>query len=379
MNESSADHNGIQNIARSGEQHTLTDTPLRKLFEAAVRYEASDLIMRAGQVPRVRIRGKLQPLRVEPIPQQFDQWVVNSLSDYLWQQLLRDGSLDVGVGLDERHRFRVNVFRSRGRLSVAARRINEKILNFEQLYLPPVLEKISQVDHGLVLVGGVTGAGKSTTIASMLQYVNQRRACHIVTIEDPIEYLFQEDKAIIHQREIGIDVPTYEVALKALVREDPDVVLIGEMRDARTFEAALQAAETGHLVFGTIHASSTSQMFGRIYDLFHPDEHPTIRSILASQLQAFVCQRLLPTIREQPDRVPATEVLLQTPPTRKYILDGREIDLDEVIKEHRDDGMHRMLDSLVQLVENEYIHPKTAEAAAVSADELKMRLRGIVS
>jgi len=379
MTESQSSSADMPHVARSGAQHTLVDTPLRRYFEAAVRYEASDLLMRAGQVPRIRIRSELQALRTDPIPQEFDQWVAESLSDRLWEQLLEDGSLDIGIGLDERHRFRVHIFRGRGRLSISARRINETILTFAELNLPPVLEKVAQNEQGLVLVGGVTGSGKSTTIASMIQYINERRACHIVTIEDPIEYLFLENKAIVDQREIGIDVPTFEMGLKALVREDSDVVLIGEMRDAKTFEAALQAAETGHLVFGTVHASSTSQMFGRIYDLFPAAEHAMIRGLLGSQLRAFICQKLLPTVLEDPARVPATEVLLASPPTRKYILDGREIDLDEVIKQHRTDGMHRMLDSLVQLVEKEYIHPKVAEAAAASADELNMRLRKIVS
>ncbi|MEX0655903.1 MAG: ATPase, T2SS/T4P/T4SS family, partial [Phycisphaeraceae bacterium] len=186
-----------------------------------------------------------------------------------------------------------------------------------------------------------------------------------------------DDKAMINQREVGIDVPDFSTALKALVRENPDVVLIGEMRDKETFEAALQAAETGHLVFCTIHASSASQAFGRIYDLFPESERQAIRNLLAFQMQAFMYQKLLPTIREDLQRVPAVEILLQSPPTRKYIQEGREHELDQVIKQNRETGMQSFVDSLVGLVEQQYIHPRVAQQAAPSAEEVKMRLRGI--
>jgi len=211
----------------------------------------------------------------------------------------------------------------------------------------------------------------------MLQYINERRACHIVTIEDPIEYIFTDAKAMINQREIGIDVPNFATGLRALVRENPDVILIGEMRDRETFEAALQAAETGHLVFGTIHASSATQAFGRIYDLFPPEERENIRNLLAFQMQAFIYQKLLPTLHKDIPRIPAVEILLQSPPTRKYILEGREVELDQVIKSHREYGMQSFTDSLVDLVEREFIHPRVAQANATSPEEVKMRLRGI--
>jgi len=207
--------------------------------------------------------------------------------------------------------------------------------------------------------------------------INETRACHILTIEDPIEYLFKDGKAIVNQREVGIDVPSFPIGLRAMVRENPDVVLIGEMRDKETFEAALQAAETGHLVLGTIHASSASQAFGRIYDLFPAEERDNIRNMLAYQMQAFVYQKLLPTIREDIQRIPAVEILLQSPPTRKYILESREHQLGEVIKSAREAGMQTFTDSLVDLVEKNFIHPRTAQSAAFNAEEVKMRLKGI--
>ncbi|MFW6336093.1 MAG: type IV pilus twitching motility protein PilT, partial [Phycisphaeraceae bacterium] len=290
--------------------------------------------------------------------------------------------LDLGTDFTingEEHRFRINLFRTRGRAAIAARRVSNEILDFEDLKLPASLRNVADIRQGLILLCGVTGSGKSTTIASMLNHINKKRACHIVTIEDPIEYLFTDQKAIINQREVGIDVPDFSTALRALVRENPDVVLIGEMRDKETFEAALQASETGHLVFGTIHASSASQAFGRIYDLFPPEERDAIRTILAYQMQAFVYQKLLPTVRDDIQRVPAVEILLQSPATRKYILDGREPELDEVIKNNRESGMQSFTDSLVQLVNDNYVHPKVAQQSAASPDEVKMRLRGITS
>lgn len=361
------------------QRRSLGDTPLKKFFKAAVQFESSDLIMRGGQIPKLRLRGGLKNLDVPPVAEEdFEKWVEAGISEQQWAQYTKTGSLDIAADI-EGTRFRVNLFRTRGRSAIAARRVSNEILDFEQLHLPAVCRQIAEVEQGLVLLCGITGSGKSTTIASMLNHINKNRPCHIVTIEDPIEYLFTDEKAIINQREIGIDVPNFPIALRALVRENPDVVLIGEMRDRETFEAALQAAETGHLVFGTIHASSASQAFGRIYDLFPQEEREAIRNMLAYQVQAFMYQKLLPTLREDLQRVPAVEILLQSPPTRKFILEGREHELGEVIKGQRDSGMQSFTDSLVELVETNYIHPRVAQAAAASPEEIKMRLRGITT
>ncbi|MEE9212925.1 MAG: PilT/PilU family type 4a pilus ATPase [Phycisphaeraceae bacterium] len=367
-------------IDHVAEQRSLTDTPLRKFFEATVRFEASDMLLRGGQAPRLRVRGKLKSLDTAPIDAvDFEKWVEQGISEAQWKQYGDLGSLDIGVELNGEHRFRVNIYRTCGRSAISARRVNNEILNFEQLHLPPALAKIAELEQGLVLMAGITSSGKSTTIASVLQYINERRPCHIVTIEDPIEYLFKDAKAVISQREVGIDVPDFGMGLRALVRENPDVVLIGEMRDKETFEAGLRAAETGHLVFGTIHASSAAQAFGRIYDLFPPDERDAIRGLLAFQMQAFIYQQLLPTLHKDIPLIPAVELLLQSPPTRKYILDGREHELSDVIKKNREAGMRTFTDALVELVEKQYIHPKVAQSAAINAEEVKMRLRGIVT
>jgi twitching motility protein PilT len=368
-------------IARSGGK-TIADTGLRKYFEAAVRYKASDMILRSGQVPRLRLKGGLKALDTSPLKaEDFEKWLEEGMSNEHWDRYEHFGSADLGfdlnMGDEGTHRFRLNIFRTRGRSAIAARRVDNKILTFEQLYLPPIMAEVCLQPHGIVLLCGVTGSGKSTTIASMIQYVNDRRNVHIVTIEDPIEFLFEDSKAMINQREVGIDVASFEDGLRALVRENPDVVLIGEMRDRETFEAALHAAETGHLVFGTIHASSASQAFGRIYDLFPANEREQIRTMLAYQFQAFVYQKLLPTLHENIPRIPAIEILLQTPRSRKYVLDGMENELPTVMRDSREQGMQTFTDALVDLVQKQFVHPKIAAEVAPNPDELKMRLKGI--
>ena len=361
----------------AADKRSLADTHLRRFFEAAQKYEASDLLLRGGEVPRLRLSGELKPLTGSLDPDAFEQAIEASLTKVQWEQYTRRGSIDLGVDLNAQTRFRVNIFRTRGRSAVAARRISSTILGYDDLNLPAVFRNIAEAREGLVLVCGITGSGKSTSIAAMVQQINQTRACHILTIEDPIEFLFTDAKAIVNQREVGIDVSDYAEGLRVLVRENPDVVLIGEMRDRETFEAALQAAETGHLVLGTIHASTTSQAFGRIYDLFHADERTAIRNLLAYQMRAVICQRLLPSLLPDIQRVPAVEVLLQSPPTRKYILEGREHELEVVIKGGSQAGMQTFADSLVELVEKEYIHPRDAQAGAANPEEIRMRLKGI--
>ena len=368
--------------SRTTEVRSLANTSLRKYFETAIKFEASDILMRGGQKVKLRLRGTLKSLDTPPLdPAEFERDIEAALSPAHWEQYAKNGSLDIGTDFvladNSVHRFRINLFRTRGRSALAARRVSNKILNFKELFLPASLEKACATHQGLILLCGVTGSGKSTTIASMLQHINDTRACHILTLEDPIEYLFTDSKALVNQREVGIDVPNFALGLRALVRENPDVILIGEMRDRETFEAALQAAETGHLVFGTIHASSAAQAFGRIYDLFPKEERDAIRTMLAYQMVAFVYQKLMPTLRDDVQRAPAVEILLQSPATKKYILDGREHELDDVIKENRTEGMQTFTDSLVELVEKNMVHPKIAIANSPKPEEVKMRLKGI--
>ena len=350
----------------------------RSYLQACIELAASDLILKVDQAPRVRYRGSLKPLQTGPIPVDLMFQIGKDILDPgQYEFFKKRGSIDFAYDHDDRNRFRVNLFMARGKPSFAARLITSNIKRFEDLYLPQILGDISMSAQGLILFSGVTGSCKSTSIASMLQYVNERKRVHVVTIEDPIEYIFNDDKAIINQREVGIDCVNFNDALRALVRENPDVVLVGEMRDYETFEAAIRAAETGHLVFGTIHASSAWQTFGRIYDLFPEGEREQIRKLLAYNLRAIVYQKLLPTLHENIARIPALEILINTPIVQKYILEAREGELLEVIRENQEEGMIDFTSSLVKLVEQEYIHHKVALSATPKPEELKMRLKGI--
>jgi len=350
----------------------------RSYLKASIDLGASDLILKVDQPPRVRVRGALKSLSTAAIGMDLMFQIAKDVLDVNQYEIFcRKGSIDFAYDYDEANRFRVNLFMARGKPSFAARLITSNIKRFEELYLPPILGDISMSAQGLILFSGVTGSGKSTSIASMLQYVNERKRVHIVTIEDPIEYIFHDDKAIINQREVGIDCVNFNEALRALVRENPDVVLVGEMRDYETFEAAIRAAETGHLVFGTIHASSAWQTFGRIYDLFPEGEREQIRKLLAYNLRAIVYQKLLPTLHEDIARIPALEILINTPIVQKYILEGREGELLEIIKQSHEEGMLDFTSALVKLVEGEYIHHKVALSNTPKPEELKMRLKGI--
>jgi twitching motility protein PilT len=355
-------------------------------LEAIIRVEGSDLIVKSGLRPRVRHRGVLKDLETAICsPNIMMQVAMDILDPNQVNYFERHGSIDFAYdykkagdedGTSSR-RFRVNLFMARGNPSLAARLITSNIKRFEELYLPAILGDVSMAAQGLILFSGVTGSGKSTSIASMLDYVNQRKKVHIITIEDPIEYIFNDAKATINQREIGIDATNFNDALRALVRENPDVVLVGEMRDYETFEAAIRAAETGHLVFGTIHASSAWQTFGRIYDLFPEGERDQIRKLLGYNLRAIIYQKLLPTLHAHIARIPALEILINTPAVQKYILDGREGEILELIKQGHDEGMLDFTSALVKLVEDNMIHQRVALEATPKPEELKMRLKGI--
>lgn len=354
------------------------EATLKKYLDACIRYEASDLIVKVDLPPRIRVRGSLKSLQTDICtPPLMFQVAKDVLDESQYKHFHHHGQIDFAYDFDDDHRFRVNLFMARGKPSLAARLITSNIKKFEELYLPDTLGEVALSAQGLILFAGVTGSGKSTSIASMLQYINERKRVHIVTIEDPIEYIFKDAKATINQREVGIDCLNFNEALRALVRENPDVVLVGEMRDHETFEAAIRAAETGHLVFGTIHASSAWQTFGRIYDLFPEAEREQIGKLLAYNLRAIVYQKLLPTLHENIHRIPAIEILLNTPIVQKYILEGREGELLDVIKKSREEGMIDFTSSLVELVDAEYIHHKVALEATPKPEELKMRLKGI--
>jgi twitching motility protein PilT len=262
-------------------------------------------------------------------------------------------------------------------ISLAARRVNTVIPPFEELHLPLVLEKICESRQGLVLVVGPTGCGKTTTIASMIDYISRTRSCHIITVEDPIEYLFKDAKAIVSQREIGIDTKDFEEALTYLMRQDPDVVFVGEMRDARTVTAGMRAAETGHLVFGTMHSANAAQAVHRLLDLFPQNERNLVRQTLSLAIRAIISQVLLPCLKEGVDRIPAVEILIANAAARKLIAEDREADLPSVIRSSQQEGMQDLTYNLCELVKDGLIDPKDAYKYAPNIDELKMALKGI--
>jgi len=353
---------------------------LASYFRAMMKQAATDLHIRAGHAPCIRVRTEVVPTQAQPLSAEDIRQLAYELMTPRQQEVFEEiGNTDVAYELAGSDRFRVNIYRQRGNVAMAVRRVLRDIPDFEALRLPPVLAEIAREPHGLILLSGGSGSGKSTTIASMIDHVNKTRACHILTIEDPIEYLFEDKRAIISQREIGIDCDSFPTALKYLMREDPDVVLIGEMRDHETFMAALQAAETGHLVFGTVHASSASQTVGRILDLVGAENRDVYRLSLAYNLRAIICQSLLPSVAKGVDRVPALEILRTTPSVRQLIEEHRELELPDVIRASQGEGMQTLTKSLVDLIDSDMIDPQAAYKAAPNAEELKMHLKGITA
>lgn len=353
---------------------------LNRYFKAAIKAKASDLHLKVGQVPKLRIYGVLKNTTGEKMTEQrVEELVFAILSNAQKEFFLKNGVLDLAYDVSEEDRFRVNVFRQRGMVSLSARRITSNIPPFEDLHLPGIVENIAESHEGLILVTGPTGCGKTTTIASMIDYVNRTRACHIVTVEDPIEYLHKDKKAIISQREIGIDVPDYDDALRSLMRQDPDVVVVGEMRDKDTIVAGMRAAETGHLVFGTMHSSNAPQTVQRLLDLFPQEERSLARKTFALTCKAVISQELLPSLKKGIERIPAVEILIANAIVKRLILEEREEDLSTAMRACQSEGMQDFTASLCGLVNNEYIDIKKAYEYAPNVEELKMALKGIRS
>jgi twitching motility protein PilT len=351
---------------------------LNRFFRAAIKTRASDLHLKVGQTPKLRLFGELKNTTGDVItPEKMEELVFELLTPAQKESFMEHGTLDFAHEVDGEHRFRTNVFRQRGLISLAARRVNTFIPPFEELHLPPSLEKVCNSRQGLVLVVGPTGCGKTTTIASMIDYINRTRSCHIITIEDPIEYLFKDRKAIVSQREIGLDTDNFEDSLTYLMRQDPDVVFVGEMRDSKTVTAGMRAAETGHLVFGTLHSANASQAVHRLLDLFAQNERDLIRQTLSIAIRAIISQVLLPCITEGTDRIPAVEILITNAAARKLISEGREGDLPNVIRSSQNEGMQDLTYNLCDLVEKGFVDPKEAIKYAPNIDEFKMALKGI--
>lgn len=357
------------------------DLEIDKLFRALVKLKGSDLHLKVGRPPIVRVNGELRPLTRPPIEdEEMVRLCFPMMSDRNRKIFNETGGADFAYQVDvdgDQWRFRVNLLTQLGHVGLVARRVNRTIPNFDGLYLPPQMVELCKFHQGMVLLAGVTGSGKSTTIASMLNWVNANYRKHILTLEDPIEFVFTEDKSLINQREIGMDVVDFKIGMKHAVREDPDIMLVGEMRDEETFLTAIHAAETGHLVFGTIHASSAPSTIGRILDLFPQAMHPSLRSAIAMNMKAIVAQKLLPSIKEGVGRVPTVEIMTFNSIVRKLILEEKDEKLADAIRMCEKEGMQDFTMSLKSLVDRDLIDRATAFEVAPNVDALKMALKGI--
>lgn len=343
---------------------------MQQILEEALRRGASDIHLMAGVYPTLRIDGKLIPITrgPTPTPDYIEKLVLSLCMPEQKELLLTNKELDFSFALGETARFRVNAFYQKGYLSAALRLIPNKIPNLEELHLPKVLANLTKLRQGLVLVTGPTGHGKSTTIASLINVINGDRGEHILTIEDPIEYVYPSRKSLIAQREMHLDTHSWEISLRSVLREDPDVVLIGEMRDYETIEAVLTIAETGHLVFTTLHTNSAAQTLDRVVGVFPENQQEQVRMQLSNVLEAVISLRLIPA--EGGGRYPSTEILLANPAVRNVIREGKTHLVDNIIQTSSSVGMQTLETSLTGLVKAGHISLETALSYSLRPQEL---------
>ncbi|HEY5268482.1 MAG TPA: type IV pilus twitching motility protein PilT [Candidatus Saccharimonadales bacterium] len=345
------------------------------LLAEVIKRNASDLHIQVAMPPMFRIDGALLPLSgYNPLTEpQVEALIFSILDEEQKQILIKDKEFDFSFAFGDQARFRVNAFHESGNLAMALRLIPSKILTIEELGLPPIVGKFGDYARGLVLVTGPTGSGKSTTLASILHKINTDKALHIITIEDPIEYMHKSIKSMVVQREVHYDTFSFGVALRSVLREDPDVVLVGEMRDLETIAAAITIAETGHLVLATLHTNSASQSIDRIIDVFPPHQQNQIRTQLSSILMAICSQRLIPSVGG--GRIAAAEILVATPAVRNIIREGKSHQLEGVIQTGAQFGMQSMDKTLADLVQKGVITLDEAISFAVDSDELERMIR----
>lgn len=349
---------------------------IENLLEQVVKKEASDLHLQVGLPPMLRIDGKLKEVpATKPLNEEQTESLIFSILDEDQKQiLLKDKEFDFSFAFGDLARFRANAFHERGNIALALRLIPTEIRTIEQLGLPSVIKEMTEYPRGLVLVTGPTGSGKSTTLAAMVDRINNNQSKHIITIEDPIEYVHKNKKSILTQREVHYDTYSFTSALRSSLRQDPDVVLIGEMRDLETIAAAITIAETGHLVFATLHTNSASQSVDRMIDVFPPHQQTQIRVQLATILGGIVSQRLVPLI--DGGRVAAAEILVATPAVRNVIREGKSHQLESIIQTGGEYNMQSMDKTLVNLIHQGKITYNEAREYAVNLEELDRMMRG---
>jgi twitching motility protein PilT len=351
-----------------------TDIQMDDLLSLVVDENASDLHLAVGDPPVLRIHGALQPLESASLePDDTERLMRAITSEENIQKVREHGGCDFGFAFGDRARFRVSVFRQKGCYGIVLRLIPSRMLTLEEIGLPAQVKDQLYVPRGLVLVTGPTGSGKTTTLASMINIINETRDCHIVTVEDPIEYYHQHKKSIVTQREIGVDVPSFSEALRRALRQDPDVILVGEMRDLETMEAAITAAETGHLVFATLHTTGAARTVDRIVDAFPTNQQEQIRTQLASTINAVISQILMPRI-DKPGRIAAFEVMISTPSIRALIRDNKTFRLTSDIQTGGRLGMFTLDDHLFSLYQQRYISYEEMISKCQDKDSMLVKL-----
>ena len=353
---------------------------INDLLRLAVESGVSDVIIKSNKPGYVRLAGKLKPVDMDPITcPEAEAFVVEHVPKIFRPRWDDEGQVDFAYAAEGVGRFRVNAFHQRGLVSIVMRHIKSTVPSFAQLGLGETEEaliKLSTAKDGILLVCGATGSGKSSTMAAMLNWINQNLDKHIVTIEDPIEYTFQDDKCLFQQREIGLDVPTFQLAIKAVLRQNPDIILVGEMRDRETFETAISAAETGHLVFSTMHAATVAQSLTRLFEFFPAEEVVQARRAIAGSLRGFVCQKLIPTA-EGNSRVPANEILTADATVRNLILEGQNEKIQGLLESNSDSATFSFNKDLYRLWKAGKINKQDALKFSPNPQQLEMNMKGI--
>jgi twitching motility protein PilT len=373
------EHLASERLAQNVPPRTDVAPDLESLLTIMVREQASDLIVKTGSYPAIRVDGRIRFLSDQPTTPEFSNAMLSRvLNDTYLQIFLERGEVDTSYEMEGVGRFRANVFRQQGHIGFALRHVKDDVPTLRDLNLPAEqMERLAALQRGLVLATGIAGSGKSTTLAAMIQHINETSEKHIITIEDPVEFIYKDRKSVVTQREIGSDTLDFGTALKHIVRQTPDVILVGEMRDKQTMEAALAAAETGHLVFSTLHTVNAIQTVERIISFFPPHQHNLIRLQLSMVLEGVVSLRLI-QMKDSFGRVPAVELMLATPTVRDILSEGRTKELSRAIYEGADYfGTQTFNQSLVKLYKQGKISYEDALASADNPDELKLEIRGI--
>jgi len=352
---------------------------LKQMLVEMLNRKASDLHIRVGIKPHLRVNGVLEDINTDPLNiDQMEKIVAQILNEKQQERFYRKNEMDLALSVAKLGRFRINLFRQRGTTGIAIRSVNTIVPSFEELHLPPSIKKLTEERRGLVIVTGTTGSGKSTTLAAVIEYMNANRADNIITIEDPIEYIYRDKKSIIAQREVGGDTETFATSLRHAFRQDPDTILIGEVRDLETISIALTAADTGHLVLTTLHTLNVVETITRIISFFPPHQHQQIRLLLAGTIKAIVCQRLLRRC-DSPGRVPAIEVMVTSGAIKECIINAdKTVNIPDLMERGTVQyGMQTFDQSIMKLHKQGLISFEEAMQHASNPDDFDLRLKGI--